>query len=263
MRRVLIFAAILLPSCVAPNLVTSPAVIDVSAQVVPNPDGTARAFRVDIEEKEQSEPKARYTLSPIPLDEHGWIPQQLPLPSTTNAGYIVKRGPKYTEYVSGEVRSDYAVLVRIYRPGYHTIEIRPGERIHQWHWIKADHLEQEKAIDALLGLLGLPTDEKIGGWWDSGALSPQSELCGSPFPIGFRTLGDSGLQPGSVSASHREILLFATGEYERLAKTLLAYSPGMEKLRGRLEAKASQMKRYADELTTEEFYQKQSSLRTD
>lgn len=52
--------------------------------------------------------------------------------------------------------------------------------------------------------------------------------------------------------AHREVLLFAAGEYKRVA----AIMPD-EKARERLGWKAAQIRGYADALTTEEYYRRQ------
>jgi hypothetical protein len=231
-KRLLILAAVLLPSCATPALVL-PKPDSIPEQIVPNPDGTVRAFRIDIEEMNRLEPKARYTLSPIPLDERGAIPMQMPI-----------------TYLGLGRYSENSLIVRVYRPGFLTIEIKPGDDPRRPPWIRADRFEQEMAIDVLLGV------ERTAGkakWWELKAVAPHSELAGS-WPDASRTLGDYGLEPGSVSPMHREVLLFAASEYERLA--LVANE---NEARQRLERKASQMKRYADELTTEESYRRQAN----
>jgi hypothetical protein len=235
MNRLLVLTAFLLPGCVTPNLCPyTPAVGFVSEQMVPNPDGSVRAFRIDFEERERAAPKTRYTLTPIVLDERGTIPEQRYLPSA---------------WISeSEVRSDFAVKVRVYRPGYLTIEIRPGESSRKWEWLPADFRDQERAIDVLLGLSDAHPEL---GW---GPRGPRSEWPDSPGRIYIMQLGDFGLQPGSVAQAHRDVLLFAAGEYDRLAKSSDAKAPGMEKTRRRLENKANQIKQYANELTIQEFF---------
>jgi hypothetical protein len=243
----LVFAAVLLPSCTMPDLAVPTKPDFVSEVRISNPNGDVRAFRIDIEEKDRSEPKARHTLAPIPLDERGLIPAQVHSPPTD--------GPVHTLLGPVEVRSQYSVLVRAYRPGYLTIDIKPGAETRWLHWVRADSFEQEMAIDVLLGV-----ERRIGkkGWWEWGYQGVQSELvqvsvcrtCDK-----YLSLGDQGLQPGSVSKTHREVLLFAASEYERLA--IVAAD---QEARQRLKSKASQMKRYADEITTDEFYGRQSNV---
>ncbi len=252
-RRLLVLAAVFLPSCTTPNLAESKADF-VEEVLIPNPSGDVRAFRIDIEEKERFEPRARYTLSPIPVDERGLIPAQFHLSPTSAIDWVARKSEKGTSFTTADVRSEYTILVRAYRPGYLTIEIKPGEETRWLHWMRADSLEQEMAIDVLLGV-----QHRAGrfGWWEIFAVAPRSELCdaGSSCELNAcRSLGDYGLLPGTVSKEHREVLLFAASEYERLA-TVAAE----EECRRRLRSKASQLKRYADEITTEEFYRRQSN----
>ncbi len=250
MKRLLILAAVLLPSCATPALVI-PKPDFISEQIIPNPDGAARAFRVDIEEFKRLEPKARYTLSAIPLDERGLMPAQHSQPATRAEGIVIGKSEEKTTLTLAEVRAEHSVIVRVYRPGFLTVEIKPGEDQHRTSWIRADRFEQEMAIDVLLGV------ERVYGkarWWELIPVMPHSELAGSSWPDASRTLGDYGLEPGSVSPAHRGVLLFAASEYARLAVVTEE-----KEARLRLERKASQMKRYADELTSEEFYRRQAN----
>ena len=250
MKRLLVLAAVLFPSCATPGLVL-PKPDFIPEQIVPNPDGAVRAFRIDIEEFNRLEPKARYMLSPIPLDGRGVIPIQHPMPSTISNGWVFEKTEKSTTLSEGMVRCAHSVLVRVYRPGFLTVEIKPGDDPRRPPWIRADRFEQEMAIDVLLSV------ERVYGkarWWELKAVAPHSELMGSSWPDASRTLGDYGLQPGSVCPAHREVLLFAASEYGRLALVT-----NENEARQRLERKASQMKRYADELTTEESYRRQAN----
>lgn len=254
MRRLLVLALVLLPSCTTPNLVV-PTKPDFVAEVrIPN-WSDVRAFRIDIEEKERPVPRARYALSAIPLDGGGLIPAQFHLAPTTAIGSVARKSDKGTTLTVGEVRSEYAVSVRAYRPGYLTIDIKPGKETRWLHWIRADSFEQEMAIDVLLGVQRISGK---AGWWEWSYQRPTSELVNAGSNANSRyqlALGDYGLLPGSVSKTHREVLLFAASEYERLA--ILATE---QEARRRLEQKAAQMKRYADELTTEEFCRRQSEV---
>jgi hypothetical protein len=234
LKRLLILAAVLLPSCATPALVL-PKADFIPEQIVPNPDNNVRAFRIDIEEFNRLEPKARYTLSPIPIDEHGLIPTQHPI-----------------EFFAFPRNYTNIFLVRVYRPGFLTIEIKPGDDTRRPPWIRADRFEQEMAIDVLLGI-----ERRFGNeGWESGETKPRSEILNlgsSSVRNSWKTLGDYGLQPGTVSQLHRDVLLFAASEYARLATV-----SNENEARQRLERKAAQIRRYADELTTEEFYRKQS-----
>jgi hypothetical protein len=56
-----------------------------------------------------------------------------------------------------------------------------------------------------------------------------------------------GLQPGSVSPSQRQALLFAANEYQRLSGSPSALAANMQPVRQRLQAKAIWLRKYAEE----------------
>lgn len=123
----------------------------------------------------------------------------------------------------------HTLLVRLYRPGFQTIEVRSWQKGGEAKWVEAADLEtQEKAIDDLLSTWG--TD--FQGW------------------IRRRTSHDSkdaprdstvfhSLAAGSTSKSHRQALLFAASEYERLK------SAADQAMRSRLEEKAQALRQLA------------------
>src|SRR6202167_2697288 len=50
-------------------------------------------------------------------------------------------------------RSQYTLLVRLYRPGFHTMEVQAWEKTRDLNWTKAKSLlEEEKAVDLLLAV---------------------------------------------------------------------------------------------------------------
>ncbi len=240
LKRLLILAAFLMPGCLTPNPSLSKGNY-VPDQQVPNPDGNARAFRVDIEEMERPEPKARYTLTQIPFDESDWLRYQYnPHPLTTVEWIGQNRESGPTKYSSAKMQAECSVLVRVYRPGYRIIEIRPGDPNNEWKWIAANIFDQEKAIEELLGV---PRTEDRLGWWENGPLCPCSEVAGM---MTSTTLGDSGLLPGSASPKHRDVLLFGASEYDRLAVSFTADLATLQKFRDRLEWKAQRIREYAE-----------------
>jgi hypothetical protein len=90
--------------------------------------------------------------------------------------------------------TSHSIAVRLYRRGYETIELKPGQPASALQWQEATSLAaQEKAVDDLLGVSPL---ERID------AKSSQQQR---------------RLESGTKSAAHREALLFAAREYERLA----------------------------------------------
>ena len=229
MKRLLILVAVLWPNCTGCLHYAYPTAIHVPELTVPNPDGSVHAFRVDIDTTERPPEgvKTRYTLSRIPIDARGQIPSQLEIAPAT--GVLNPFGFKDTTVEHNQ----YTMVVRAYRPGYKTIEVKAWEKSRELQWMPAaDLLAQEKAIDDLLGAPG--GDDKIP-WWPglaSRELTPTSPL-----------------QPGGASSLHRQALQFASGEYNRLAKSPLASAPTMQDVRQRLTQKAVWLWRYADEAT--------------
>src|ERR1043166_2537393 len=140
-------------------------------------------------------------------------------------------------YALSADQGDYSLLVRIYRPGFRIIELRPGESKRDRQWIPANFDEQETAIDELLGL----SKHSKGDWWKTIVMGPSSELYVRT-PAMSPTLGDIGLLPGSESHGHRAVLRFAADEYERLSMSDSLTWSG----RGRVSQKAAQIRRYAD-----------------
>jgi hypothetical protein len=110
------------------------------------------------------------------------------------------------------------MLVRLYRPGFQTIEVHSWDLGAEPTWTEAPDLaDQEKAVDQLVS-------------------------CGTPRR---RPLFNSRNipAPGSASPVHREALLFAAGEYERLAKNRYNY----EETRASLLGKAAVLRQRAAE----------------
>ncbi len=196
---------------------------------VPNPDGGAHAFRVDVDRtKRESMPTAQdYSLSRIPVDSRGKIPSQLELASAMGVlnPFGVVEGAKHEE-------TKYTMLVRLYRPGYRTMEVRAWDKSRDFQWLPAPTLvDQERAIDDLLA--PIDSDPKAT-WWD---LKDQK----SP---------GLGLQPGANRATQRQTLLFAAGEYQRLASSAPAMTPTSAPHRERLQQKAIWLRRYAEQAPT-------------
>ncbi len=196
----------------------------VAEQTIPNPDGDVRVFRVDFEEGERPEPRTRHCLSPLVLVDLK-VPAQFP-----------QRGVGALPL--SEVRKT-SVVVRAYRRGYKLFEAKPGGAAEPWRWEPAYRGEQEAVIEQLLGI---PPEFAKYEWWETIARKPLAELAGSrPCPP---FLGDSGLMPGSVSPVHRHVLLYAADEFTDLSRRT-AWAE--KERRGRLEKKAEQIRRWADE----------------
>jgi hypothetical protein len=109
--------------------------------------------------------------------------------------------------------TSHKVLVRAYRAGFRTVEIKSWQTSGKVLWEEATGLDaQEQAVDALVSTMG--TDAQA---W--GVDHPREALFSGErparehflLPCCFRSLA-----PGSAGSGHREALLFAAGEYERL-----------------------------------------------
>ena len=222
---------LVLLACFAPNLsgclaYAYPTLATTPPQVVPNQDGSVHAFRVDVDRTDRAPqpPLTEYTLSQIPLDSTGVIPRQVEIAHATGV-----YNPLGAIEGSPHERSQYTMLIRIYRPGYRTMEVKAWDKQRDLQWSPAaDLLAQEKAID---DLLAVPDAGAKGTWW---------ELKDEKKP-------GLGLQPGLESASQKRALLFASNEYQRLAASPLATQPASQILHERLQQKAIWLRRYAEQ----------------
>lgn len=251
MRRWLLLI-VLLPNCTGCLAYAYPSLAYTPEVAVENRDGSAHAFRVDIDRTERTLPatpttdgigrglpapkQTQYTLTRIPIDRGGLIPSQLEIAPTTG----VYDPFNVYQNVSHE-KTNYTMTVRLYKPGSKTMEIQAWDKSKSVQWIAAPTLvEQEKAIDDLLADPAAPNTAELGSipvpsfsrtWWDfKDQKSPSL-----------------GLQPGSASLSQRQFLQFAAGEYGRLANSPPAREPNMQAVRERLQQKAIWLQRYADQ----------------
>lgn len=225
---------LLLPNCTGCLYYAYPTLTHTPELAVRNDDGGAHAFRVEINrtERKLDPTSTEYTLMRIPMDRKGVIPSQLELAPATG---VLNLG-----LVDGQPheRSHFTMHVRVYRPGFQTLEVKAWEKTRQLQWTPAaDLLAQEKAIDDLLADPAAPTPllgrdrPAFLSWWDM-----KDEK--SP-PL--------GLQPGAVSPSQRSALEFAASEYERLANSPGASTMNLQPHRERLQQKAIWLKRYAEQ----------------
>lgn len=243
MTRWLIVALAILPHCTGCLYYAYPTVSHVPDLTVPNPDGSVHAFRVDIDRTERAPQPllTQYTLSRLPIDSHGQIPGQLEVAATT--GVLNPLG--VTEAGQHE-RSQYTMVVRLYRPGSRTQEVKSWEKTRNLNWIPApDLLAQEQAIDDLLAVPATPDQPVRGTWWD---LKNENTPRNAPtYPAESRSPTPLGLQPGTISWEHRKTLQFAASEYQRLAGSPVAAAPNMQAARDRMRAKAQWLNSYADQ----------------
>jgi hypothetical protein len=181
------------------------------------------AFRVDVTQTSEviqgvaysrGEVVDRLELSHIPVASDGSTSTQM---SVTFAS-----GWRYFGFVNFVPSSTaHAMGLRFYRPGYETIVIKPGETTRELNWKRAADLNaQVQAVDDLVQ--GTPTQKSTA--------------------ITIRQV----LEPGAKSPAHKEAILFAAGEYERLARAVSSSDPQDTQIRSRLLDSANRMRNLAD-----------------
>lgn len=186
------------------------------------------AFRVDvtqkIELKDGPPPEFKTTgtnvenlqLTRIPLADDGTTPSQVAFNCASGWTYV-----GFWNFVN--TCTSHAVAVRLYRPGFETIELKAGHDPREMQWHEALHLAaQERAIDNLLGANPLETSKSLS-----------NEL-------------QRRLEPGSKSTAHRDALLFASREYERIARAVSPDELDGSAFRARLMEKSRRLKSLAD-----------------
>jgi hypothetical protein len=177
-----------------------------------------RAFRVDVADDDNSfeyPEHDRYVLTALPLGEDGSFSPQFKF--STDYGWFMD-GPGM---MHGGARH-HTILVRLYRPGYHTLELVSWRNDQRLHWTQAPTLlEQEQAVDDLVTT------------WRTTSMNLQCQYTLQNREAPRDSLILRSLAPGSMSDEHREALCFAAGEYERLASEATD-----ARLRSRLEEKA-------------------------
>ncbi len=177
-----------------------------------------RAFRVDVTDDDNSLsiPEGdRYVLTSLKLKEDGSFDPQLKV--SANYGWFLD-GPGLMQ---GNTRT-HTVLVRLYRPGYHTLELAAWRGDEPLHWTQAPTpQEQEQAVDDLVTT------------WRTSPTRLQCQYAVQSCETPRDSIILRYLAPGSISGEHREALCFAAGEYERLANDATD-----KHLRARLEEKA-------------------------
>ena len=205
-----------------------PTVGYISAVRVESPPDEIHAYRVDVTDKQNcfdcDEPD-RYVFSPIRLNALGRVPSQTQV--GLDYGWVFYQG--VFSYFGHTHRT---VLVRLYRPGWRTVEINSWEKTSPVVWKKAQNLTiQEQAVDDLIST------------WKTDFLcfeDPSDRENPLRDQNGFR-----GLAPGAASASHRQALLFAASEYDRLALLLVGDNSGQDQ-RKRLLDKSQWLRKIAE-----------------
>ena len=202
-----------------PNLSHSGAVKPVTP---PGPSGSesgeVRAFRVDVTERYvgigMGHSETRCLIREIPLSPSGAVPPQ--------TAFSFDRGVFIYAFVGGLLDVTFDdMAVRLYRPGYKTVHIAPQRDATPVRWHPALHWgDQEMAVDRLLQLPSENNWQKFGPW--------------TPDPPIW----------GWATGAQRQALLFAAGEYERIADALPPDASPED--RARLNEKSSKLRRAAE-----------------
>jgi hypothetical protein len=183
------------------------------------------AFRVDVADDDNCfniREKDEYVLHPLPLHRDGHIDPQMKL--AVDYGWI-------WNWVSGiyDGATRHTVMVRLYRPGYRTIEIHSWQKKGRVNWVPASSPEErEIAIDELISTWNTTPERLQNQIARTGFVPPRD-----PFVFHY-------LAPGATLDEHQQALQFAAREYERLLRQ--AASPDMHE---RLEAKARKLRELA------------------
>lgn len=202
------------------------------------PSNEVHAFRVDVRQREivnidddfnaEGGGVAYYQLSPMALSSGGMTSTQLSVSCAYGLRFIGiwNHWPTLTTH---------SVAVRLYRRGYATTELRPGQDAACISWNKVyDSAAYEKAVDDLLGVSPLDSTSPLMPLRGTGRRSPPA------------------LELGTRSSSHREALLFAAAEYEWLSHQASSLDAEDQALRNRLAEKVGRLKDLAQGKVPEE-----------
>jgi hypothetical protein len=186
------------------------------------------AFRVDVTDRAEikesrnartpskAENVESFALSRMPVSTSGMTSAQTSLTCATG-WYTVG----FWNYFNS--LTTHSIAVRLYRRGYETIELRPGQAPRELRWVEAvDVAAQEKAVDDLLGISPLESER------------PLSET------------QQRRLEPGTTSPAHRDALTFAAREYERLAHAVAREGDDVHEAQPRLFRKARRVTQLAE-----------------
>jgi hypothetical protein len=196
--------------------------------------GEIHAFRVDVADDQNCidfPEQDCYVLRTVPLSPEGDVPPQTKV--GLDYGWILNC---VALVYSGHTH--HTVLVRLYRPGWQTVEIKAWDQVGPITWKESIDLPaRERAVDDLLST------------WNTDALSqlPARTSGSKPPPPQARPWDPKvfrNLAPGSASAWHRQALLFAAAEYDRLAAAATADKAGQEQ-RQRVADKAKRLRELA------------------
>jgi hypothetical protein len=185
-----------------------------------------KAFRVDVADDDNCfdlPEKDRYVLTPLPLHRDGSFDPQTKV--AVDYGWLWN----CVAFIYDGSRH-HTILVRLYRPGYHTIEMESWRKEGHTQWTPAPTPEErEQAIDDLVSTWRTSPARLQNKYASQGFVPPRE-------PIVFRYLA-----PGSSGHGHHTALAFAAGEYERLANEVAE-----KEMHARLEDKAKQLRQLAN-----------------
>jgi hypothetical protein len=202
-----------------------PTISYVRPATVAAPRDEVRAFRVDVADDDNCidiAEKDRYVLTALPLHPDGSFDAQTKV--AVDYGWLLN-----CIALIYDSSTHHTLLVRLYRPGFHTIELESWQKNARMQWTTAPTLlEQEEALDALVSTWRTSPTRLQNQYTFQGFVPPRE-------PIVFRYLA-----PGSTSNQHRSALRFAASEYERLLNEATD-----EELRGRLQEKAKALRQLA------------------
>jgi hypothetical protein len=184
-----------------------------------------QAFRVDVINDTNCfdiPEKDRYRLTPLPLHLDGSFDPQMKV--AVDYGWLLNcMALNYTSL------THHTVLVRLYRPGYQTLELESWRKDERLHWTPASApQDREQAIDDLVSTWKTAPEQLQNKHAFEGFVPPRD-------PVIFRYLA-----PGSTSDEHGSALRFAAGEYEQLLRDV--NDAGQ---RARLEEKAKTLRQLA------------------
>jgi hypothetical protein len=194
-----------------------------------------RAFRVDVSDDAfgvmDVEEHDRYVMTEMTARFGDWLCPQ--------GKVAVDYGWEMIGVLSYGQHTHHTVLVRLYRPGYKTVEVESWQLPPYADWQKAaSPADQERAVDDLLSTY---ERDDLVTWSRRREASSRGEIAAPPRdPSVFRNLA-----PGSAGRGHREALLFAAAEYERLAKA--AEGDAGRDVRTRSAEKAAALRKLADQ----------------
>src|SRR5947209_18924469 len=123
MKRWLVLLAFL-PQCTGCLYYAYPTIATTPELAVRNEDGSAHAFRVEIDRTERKPlpVTTEYSLMRIPMDSRGIVPSQLEVAPTTGVLNPLGLGD-----AKDHEKSYFTMVVRFYRPGYTTMEVKAWE----------------------------------------------------------------------------------------------------------------------------------------